>query len=324
MVKKGIKNKSRGGNPSNVSRLLKVPRQYGRFSNSTGVMPSAKVTLTYMESFLTTALGGYLTIRGNDLFDPQATTSGVSGTSNQQPQFFDSWSRMYSKYRVIGSRIKVQICTTSTTALPVFFTVTPEDALVSTTNAAQSSTQSYSKYVLMGQGVSNPGHTIESSMTTALINGISQEDALVNPNYLAGVGSSPADPWYWQVRYSSADFSTAVAFYGFVHVYFDVIFSDPQTSDTNDFYSAWESSRMFMPIGESHYLPRVSAPVYTGPLYSGDGTLGKDETKSEYVEVISKNLIRRSELNIDDYVATPSAQSIVSSSSSSSSLSKKK
>jgi len=192
--------------------------------------------------------------------------------------------------------------------VPVFLCVTPEDALVSTTNAAQSSTQSYSKYRILGNGPSCNTTTITHKMSTALINGVSEENVLISPNYQGLVTGSPVDPWYWQIRYSAVDFTTTTTIYGFVHVYMDVIFSDPVTSDTND-YSVEDHilTRAYRPIGSIPHTVRTETKFRDeskhGPAPTPiDQRGGKDEERDEdeipdgFVEVPTTTLVRKSSL----------------------------
>jgi hypothetical protein len=189
----------------------------------------------YTESILTTSLSGYITYRANDLFDPQATSSGVTASGNQQPQFFDTWKLMYNRYCVIGSSISLKIVNGGTNTVPTFWEVSPEDALVTTSNAVQASVARFADSEIHPSGVSAPARKFKRTMSTAVINGISQEKVMDNPDYSAVITATPADPWYWQVRYSAVDFTTTAIVYGFIHITFDVIFTDPVQDDDNDF-----------------------------------------------------------------------------------------
>lgn len=200
-----------------------------------GVASSIRVTLMYQETFITTSTGGYLTLRANDLFDPQATAAGLTASGNQQPQFYDAWKLQYNKYLVLGSKISVKLCNNNANAIPTFWAIAPEDQLVTTSNAAQSSVARFAKSAVYPNGPSVPSHSFNLSMTTAKINGIPEVRVLSDDAYYSAVGVTPADPWYWQIRYSSADFTTNSSVWGFVHVTFDCLFSDPLQDDDNDY-----------------------------------------------------------------------------------------
>ena len=216
--------------PLRPQGLVTIPK------NVWGIASSLRVNLTYSESFLTTALSGYLTYRGNDCFDPQATASGITPSGNQQPQFFDVWKLMYNKYCVLASTITVRIVNGSN-PIPTFWEVSPEDQLVATSNAVQASVARFAKTHVMPYGSSTPAHTFETRMTTATINGISEARVLSDDEYRAATNQSPVDPWYWQIRYSAADFTTTAVVYGSVRITFDVLWSDPVQDDDNDFLS---------------------------------------------------------------------------------------
>lgn len=210
--------------------LVTIPK------NVWGIASSVRVNLMYVESFLTTSLSGYATYRGNDLFDPQAAAAGITLSGNQQPQFADKWAGMYNKYRVLGSRIEVRLVNGSN-PIPTFWEVSPEDQLVASSNAVQASVARFAKPVIMPYGSSSPEKKISSSMTTAQINGVSTEHVMDDDVYGAIWSQSPLDPWYWQIRYSSADFTTTAVVYGFVHIIFDCVLTDPFQDDDNDLVS---------------------------------------------------------------------------------------
>lgn len=208
--------------------MITVPR------NVHGIASAVRVKLMYTETALTNAAQGYLTLRANDLFDPLAATSGITGMLNQQPQYVDTWKLMYSKYRVLGSTLNVRLVNAPTNAMGIFFEASPEDALVTSSSAVQASVARFAAPRFFPNGPSTPALTVNKTMTTAQINGIHTNEVLSDPNYQAVFTATPADPWYWQMRYTSLDSTTTASVYIFVHVTFDCVFSDPTQDDDND------------------------------------------------------------------------------------------
>jgi hypothetical protein len=107
--------------------------------------------------------------------------------------------------------------------------------LVTTSNAAQASVAPFAKYHLTNYAY-QPSFKMKTTMTTARVNGISETEVMTNPNFQAGVGATPADPWYWQLRFSAYDNVTAVAHTGMVHYTILVVFTDPVQDDDNDLF----------------------------------------------------------------------------------------
>jgi len=233
MAKKNNKrNNKRNKNTKEVvawpKGLVIIPR------NVHGIANAIRVKLMYTESGITAAASGYITYRANDLFDPQAVTSGLTMSGNQQPQFSDAWKSMYNKYRVLSGTISVRLSNANNNTIPIFIEVSPEDQLVSTTNAVQASVARFATSRIFPNGPSTPPMTLTRRMSTAEINGISTNSVLIQSEYQAPFTGTPVDPWYWQVRFSAVDFSTTPLIYVFVHITFDAILTDPVQDDDND------------------------------------------------------------------------------------------
>lgn len=233
MGKKGKSNRNK--NNKNNKKGVRWPEGLVTVPRSThGIASATRVTLMYSEALNTAAASGYVTYRANDIFDPQATTSGITNISgNQQPQYSDVWKTLYNKYRVLSSTISVRLVNGSS-AIPIFIEVSPEDQLVASSNAVESSVARWASSRIFAYGSSTPSITITRSMSTHQINGVSPDMVLVDDAYQSGTGTTPADPWYWQVRYSAVDFSTVPLVYMFVHITFDVLYTDPVQDVTND------------------------------------------------------------------------------------------
>lgn len=238
MVKRNKQNKRAGRRPnqraanynplSQIRGLVTIPRR------DTGGARATRVTLVYMEAAHTTSLSGYATILGNGLFDPLSTSAGLTGLSNAQPNSYDVWSTLYTKYTVLGSSIVVRIANGNASTIPYTVTVSPEDALVTSSSAWQSSTAPYARSLIVANGNSMNSVQIRNSMTTAQINGVSLEEVIDSSNYQGLTSGSPPDPWYWQIRFTAADSTTTPDSWWFITVHYDVLFSDPVQDDSND------------------------------------------------------------------------------------------
>jgi hypothetical protein len=277
----------RGGGGSNHQLINRYDMPNGMVTiprNVHGIANSTRVKLMYQEVFLTTGINGYLTLRGNDIFDPQATTSGISASGNQQPQFVDAWKTMYNKYTVLGSKLTLEIANTGANSYASFWDVNPEDQVVTTANPTQSSVARYARWAVYPAGTSTPSKKFGPMvMTTAKINGVSESKVLMDNKYSSDVSNTPADPWYWQIRFSSADFINIASVWAFVHVEFDVVFTDPVQDDDNDYFlkmkenldSSAERREKQQALREEH--EKVCAQIFHGN--------GKDEQKEDVVIV---------------------------------------
>lgn len=228
---KRVKSSLDAVNTLNIQGLVTIPR------TMTGVARSLRITLKYMEAFKTSAASGYVTIRANDLFDPLAASTGVTGVSNAQPAYSDKWKTLYNKYRVLGSHVIYRFSNGTNSTMPCVVTVSPEDELVTSSNAYDSSVAPYAKTKDLACGPSAVHVPLRHSMTTARINGISEQQVLIGDQYQASVGATPVDPWYWQMRFTANDSTTTPDVWGVITVFYDVLYSDPVQDDNNDFFA---------------------------------------------------------------------------------------
>jgi hypothetical protein len=243
--KKGARKKSLGsGKTLHIEGLVSVPQAFS------GVPRALRITLRYVEQWVLGSNAGYVTIRGNDLFDPFATSSGVSGANNAQPAYFDKWASLFNHYTVIGSKFTVRCCNGNTNANPTMISVSPEDELFTSTNGYQSATAPFAKNKILSNGPSTPEVTIKHEMTTARINGASLQKILDEPNYSASVTGTPADPWYWQFRYSSGDQTNSVGVFAWAVIEYDALFTDPVQDSNDDFFLRTGIRKPVAPAGK--------------------------------------------------------------------------
>lgn len=142
------------------------------------------------------------TYLGNSPFDPDG-----SGTSNGQPTGWDIYTQFYRNYYCSGSKIKVQVINLnndlSAAADPIVSQlnvgVVPGTNQLSNTDLVTMHPREwpYCKETFLAPYPASPStKKITSYMATKKIYGYRTAD---NPNFIAPVGMSPTNLWYWNL-----------------------------------------------------------------------------------------------------------------------------
>lgn len=141
---------------------------------------------------------------GNSLYDPDVT--GVGG----QPEGYDQWSSFYNRYRVYGSKCRVQFTTVGNTNPLQNYEVVLAPVTINTGYTTPSDARSgpYNKWSLLGLGANLP--TLTSYMSTAKIFGQNKVTIKSDAQYTGttgniGTGSNPLTQWFWEVLINSVD-----------------------------------------------------------------------------------------------------------------------
>lgn len=129
---------------------------------------------------------GEYVYRLNSLFDPDAT--GVGG----QPDYFDQWKLIYTRYRVVACKVEVECVGFSGIG---YLAIAPTVASTALTNAIEAGGLRHAKSGIytLGQG--------DSLRLTALyrigeLSGVSDESVLADNEYAALVGANPSQQYY--------------------------------------------------------------------------------------------------------------------------------
>jgi hypothetical protein len=163
--------------------------------------------------------------RGNDVFDPDFTGSGA------QPYNFDDWATQYNRFRVLGSRIRVEfICIASTNAASqCYVTCCPRHLTTSVVSSLavldDASVAPFAK-VAVNQAVVNvrgPGVVLDHAMTTERFIG---QPVFGSDLLQSTVGTSPNHSWFWHTSIAAVDGSTSISGVLRVMIQYDVEFFD--------------------------------------------------------------------------------------------------
>ncbi len=162
---------------------------------SMGIPPRVQFTFVYADMIAVSAGAAYgqYTFRGNSLFDPDYTGTG------HQPRYFDQYSAMYSKYKVLSSSINVSASNYSTSS-SVIMTVTPHSEVLTLTSYPAAAEQPLTKRtqqipISTRQGARN---SVRASASTQTILGLNNAQ-LQSEDYSALTGANPISVWYWNI-----------------------------------------------------------------------------------------------------------------------------
>ncbi len=124
--------------------------------------------------------------RGNSCFDPNSSGIGL------QPNGFDEWSALYTRYRVHASKIKLMLVNNQ--AAGVLFSLQPSDSPSTSGNLSAASGNPYNVTKILGCAQGMDRTVINNYITTKAMRGenISQED-----DYSAPTTANPARQWFW-------------------------------------------------------------------------------------------------------------------------------
>lgn len=129
---------------------------------------------------------GEYVFRLNSLFDPDFT--GVGG----QPDYFDQWKLLYTKYRVVACEVEVMACGFSGIG---FIAMAPTVASTSLTNAIEAAglRHAQSRLFTLGQGATA---NLKKMYRMSELEGCSDETVLADNEFSALVGANPTKTYY--------------------------------------------------------------------------------------------------------------------------------
>jgi len=201
-------------------RLPRVVAPTSRLNGSNGFPSVQRVVLTF-ESQHTLNPGAAVaqyTFRGNSLYDPDYTGAG------QQPRYYDTYSTVYGKYRVFGSRMTIDIINGSPSAA-VSMAVLPWTDVVTFTSWSQVAELPEARVTTMVPIASRVSKRLFHAAKTSAVCGLRSRQVM-DEDWGASVGSNPLQIWYWNVCVASVDGTTNVAVSFRVRIEFDCEFYD--------------------------------------------------------------------------------------------------
>jgi len=146
------------------------------------------MTHTYFDGILlqTGATGGLITqqFTCNGMYDPDVTGSG------HQPLYYDQMTALYNHYTVVGSKITLRVCSSSSTAIPCTFGVYINDDSTVTPTYLGITEQSLSTHTVVPPGgnetkvVSQPWSAKKTFGGAVLANDDLQGTVTTNPTEL--------------------------------------------------------------------------------------------------------------------------------------------
>lgn len=193
--------KKKEGTRKNVKGNRNKRNQYDRILSlshfdrigTTGFPDGVRTYLTYAQiiSIAPGAQSGQYTFRGNSVFDPDYTGGG------HQPVYRDIFATVYSRYRVLGSKIIVSVANEqASSALQI--TVVPASTITAFTTSTYPIEHPHAKMMrLVGVGAILTGRLTHVITTKQLLGLMSNE--IKDQDYSALVGAQPASEWYWQI-----------------------------------------------------------------------------------------------------------------------------
>lgn len=186
-----------------------------------GFSDQTSARLTYVQNLVLSPGLSFTTyaFRGNSLYDPDYTAGG------HQPLYFDQYSEIYNKYRVMGCSIRVDTNNASTASALYFiaFPSTETGSLLSISAALEQGRAKAPKIIPLGQTMSSA--RLKSYCSTRKALGQTKTQVMDDDN-AAGIGANPLQIWYWNLFWESTDGSSAVITHAIVKLTYYVQFFD--------------------------------------------------------------------------------------------------
>lgn len=188
--RKNKKGKKRPRKNFNKARALTTVTRGVGFADMT------YVKLTYVQQFTMTppigAVPSTQVFRANSCFDPDFSLGG------HQPLYFDQYSQVYDKYRVLGCSIKVDALTPSATN-GMYLVVFPSTISVGLSDTLQSVYEQQRA----GAPVFTPiarrrGTRIKKYASTRQVMGVTKSQ-MYGDEYAARTVNNPTNEWYWNL-----------------------------------------------------------------------------------------------------------------------------
>lgn len=188
----------------------------------TGIPPTQRVKLKYVEFLQTNSFHYQYAFCGNSIFDPDRTGTG------HQPTGYDEWGAFYGNWIVHSSAIKVTAVSQST--LPGnsngIITIMPKHAYTDTIDYRSSDTLPGAKSRMVAGNASGPIH-MRNYGTTRYMK--AQKGQVIDQDFMGTTTSSPGESniWFWYIVVDALDGATAQLYDIKVEITYYVEFMNP-------------------------------------------------------------------------------------------------
>jgi len=202
-------------------RKAKYQKAITTHMRGAGFADSVSVRLNYVDNLIVSpgAVYSSYVFRGNSCFDPDYTGTG------HQPMYFDQYSEIYNKYRVLGCAIRVDLNNAST-ASALYFICFPSTDIATLTSVSQALEQGRAKspkIVPLGQTMSSA--RIKEYCSTRKALGQTKVQVMDEDN-AANIGATPNQVWYWNLFWESTDQNANVISHAIIKLTYYVQFFD--------------------------------------------------------------------------------------------------
>lgn len=223
--KKQYKKKNYKGRRRNRRRQNKKNKPTTTIMKSIGVADMLYVKLNYVDTIkISNASLPYFTyvFRGNSLFDPDFTGTG------HQPLYYDQYSLLYARYRVLASSIKLDVINNSGNGT-MYYVAEPNTDTTGTTSVSVIYEQSRASAPKIVSIAARLGSRMKRYASTRKVCGLTKSQ-LYDDTFAALTSTNPGNVWYWNLLFESVDQSTEVIGYFIIKItyycqFFDRIFA---------------------------------------------------------------------------------------------------
>jgi hypothetical protein len=211
-VKQRIKKVSEGSSSGRVTTTVR---------GVTGVPDSIRTKLVYHDQITISGVtAGLHVFRGNSIYDPDFTSTG------HQPLYTDYYDETYTKYKVLGSTITVELVNWTSADSP-FLIVLPLTEAISSLSGVSFYELSELPRARMTNYQAPSGRIpikIKYNMRTAVILGL-MDGAIKDEDYSATFTNNPASIWYWNLALYCASGNNMLQYLK-VSIVYDVLVYD--------------------------------------------------------------------------------------------------
>lgn len=215
------------------NRRAKARRKYARSSRyvtkTVGFPQKMYVKLVYTERYdahTNSAVYDKVVFRGNGCYDPNQ--SGVG----HQPMYWDTYTTIYSSYRVLASSIKVNAVNHSGGSA-LQYCIYPSIAIDTVTDISEAREQPYARTsALIGVGAVSPdgnGYGTKHYMKTRRTFGITKAQ-FGSSNWASAINTNPSSQWYWNILAQALNSSAATPWSANIKIIYYVEFFDRPTA----------------------------------------------------------------------------------------------
>lgn len=173
-----------------------------------------KLKYTQRLSLTSTAgVGNTYQFRGNDLYDPDYTSTGA------QPEGYDQWAAFYTQFRVYGSKISVKFVGVGTTQPTQSFELCLVPSSLTNTYSTMEDAMAAPYSVFAVKNVSNETSILKSYMGTRKMEGIPKA-TILDLDYAGTTspGSTPTRQWIWNIIVEAADRTSTATVIAYVTI----------------------------------------------------------------------------------------------------------